>query len=116
MKSFQPKPAAAADELPPAAPVQARAAQCPQKRRLASLPRRQKFLPLRVPDEGRNPEIDFHGQKRSNETHASVTDPEARLYRNLLSHMGHALMENRNGLAVDVLTQADGHADSPRLP
>jgi len=71
-----------------------------------------------VPDEGRNAEIDFHGKKRSNETHASVTDPEARLYRKgkgkeaKLCYMGHALMENRNGLAVDgCLTQADGHAE-----
>ena len=56
---------------------------------------------------GRNREADFHGQKRSNETHASTTDPEARLYRKgpgkeaKLCLMGHALMENRNGLVVD---------------
>jgi transposase len=67
---------------------------------------------------GRNAEVDFHGQKRSNETHASRTDPEARLYRKgpgkeaKLCFMGHALMENRNGLVVDAcLTQADGHAE-----
>jgi transposase len=67
---------------------------------------------------GRNAEVDFHGQKRSNETHASRTDPEARLYRKgpgkeaRLCFMGHALMENRNGLMVDAcLTQADGHAE-----
>jgi transposase len=66
----------------------------------------------------RNREADFHGQKRSNETHASTTDPEARLYRKgqgkeaKLCFMGHALMENRNGLVVDAcLTQADGHAE-----
>src|SRR5262249_7957492 len=53
---------------------------------------------------GRNREADFRGQKRSNETHASTTDPEARLYRKgpgkeaKLCFMGHALMENRNGL------------------
>jgi hypothetical protein len=52
---------------------------------------------------GRNAEADFPGQKRSNETHASTTDPEARLYRKgsgkeaKLCFMGHALMENRNG-------------------
>ena len=67
---------------------------------------------------GRNREADFHGQKRSNETHASTTDPEARLYRKgpgkeaKLCFMGHALMENRNGLVVDAcLTPADGHAE-----
>src|SRR5215472_13792482 len=55
---------------------------------------------------GRNAERSFHKEKRSNETHASTTDPEARLYKKgdgqpaKLSYMGHALMENRNGLAV----------------
>ena len=54
---------------------------------------------------GRNREADFHGQKRSNETHTSTTDPEARLYRKgpgkeaKLCFMGHALMENRIGLS-----------------
>jgi transposase len=69
-------------------------------------------------DGGRNGEVDFHGQKRSNETHASTTDPEARLYRKgpgkeaKLCFMGHALMENRNGLVVDAcLTEANGHAE-----
>jgi hypothetical protein len=67
---------------------------------------------------GRNREADFRGEKRSNDTHASTTDPEARLYRKgpgkeaPLCFMGHALMENRNGLVVDAcLTQADGHAE-----
>lgn len=62
-----------------------------------------------------NPTVNFHKTKRSNETHESTTDPEARLYRKSKSHearlvyMGHALMENRSGLAVDVrLTQAGG--------
>ncbi len=66
----------------------------------------------------RNAEVDFHGQKRSNDTHASRTDPEARLYRKgagkeaKLCFMGHALMENRSGLVVDAcLTQANGHAE-----
>jgi transposase len=55
---------------------------------------------------GRNAERDFHGEKRSNETHRSTTDPEAKLYRKgdgqpaRLCYMGHALMENRHGLAV----------------
>jgi len=70
------------------------------------------------PDAGRNGEQDFHGQKRSNETHASTTDPDARLYRKgrgkeaKLCFMGHALMENRNGLIVGaVATRASGHAE-----
>jgi transposase len=67
---------------------------------------------------GRNAEADFHGRKRSNETHASTTDPDARLYRKgpgkeaKLSFIGHGLMENRHGLLVDAcLTRADGHAE-----
>jgi transposase len=70
------------------------------------------------PAGGRNSEADFHGQKRSNATHASTTEPEARLYRKgpgkeaKLCFMGHALMENRNGLVVDAcLTEANGHAE-----
>ncbi len=57
---------------------------------------------------GRNGEVDFHGEKRSNATHASTTDPDAMLYRKspgagaMLCYMGHVLMENRNGLVVDV--------------
>jgi hypothetical protein len=59
------------------------------------------------PAEGgaRNAEADFHGHKRSNDTHASTTDPDARLYRKgketKLCFMGHGLMENRHGLLVD---------------
>ena len=67
---------------------------------------------------GRNKEADFHGEKRSNETHASTTDPEARLYRKgpgkeaKLCFIGHALMENRHALFVGAcLTPADGHAE-----
>jgi transposase len=70
------------------------------------------------PDGGRNSERDFHGEKRCNETHASTTDPEARLYRkgngreSKLCFMGHILMENRNGLVVQTkLTQAAGTAE-----
>ncbi|MDQ2805209.1 MAG: IS5 family transposase [Pseudomonadota bacterium] len=70
------------------------------------------------PDAGRNGEQDFHGQKRRNDTHASTTDPDAQLYRKgrgkeaKLSFMGHALMENRNGLIVGaVATRASGHAE-----
>jgi transposase len=67
---------------------------------------------------GRNAEADFRGDKRSNETHASTTDPDARLYRKgpgkeaKLCFIGHGLMENRSGLLVDAcLTGADGHAE-----
>ena len=67
---------------------------------------------------GRNSEADFHGQKRSNATHASTTDPDARLYRKgegkeaKLCFIGHGLMENRSGLLVSTcLTRADGHAE-----
>ena len=70
------------------------------------------------PGAGRNAERDFHGEKRSNATHESTTDPEARLYRKgnrkdiQLCYMGHALMENRNGLAVGGgATQASGTAE-----
>jgi transposase len=66
----------------------------------------------------RNVEVDFHGQKRSNETHQSRTDPEAKLHRKgpgkeaKLSHMGHALTENRHGLIVGITTtEANGTAE-----
>ncbi len=60
---------------------------------------------------------DFRGQSRSNETHASTTDPDARLYRkgktaSELRYMGHTLTDNRHGLIVNArVTQADGHAE-----
>jgi transposase len=67
---------------------------------------------------GRNAEVDFKGQKRSNKTHTSTTDPEAMLFRKSnnaaaeLSFMGHVLIENRNGLIADAeLTQATGYAE-----
>jgi len=70
------------------------------------------------PPPGRNPEIDFKGEKRSNATHQSSTDPESRLYKKgefteaKLRYMAHALSENRNGLVVDVeTTQANGRAE-----
>jgi len=70
------------------------------------------------PGPGRNAEANFHGQKRSNATHASTTDPESRLYRKSLAapaklcFMGHTLMEHRSALIVDMeLTHADGHAE-----
>lgn len=67
----------------------------------------------------RNAEVDFHGEKRSNDTHSSRTDPEAKLYRKgpgkpaLLSHLGHVLSENRHGLIVELaVTEANGKAES----
>ena len=67
---------------------------------------------------GRNPTVDFKGGERKNDTHASTTDPEARLLKkskgdkSRLCYMGHALMENRHGLAVDVeTTLATGTAE-----
>ena len=72
---------------------------------------------IRTDDPG-NPTVDFHGEKRSNETHASTTDPDALLARKgagkeaKLSYSGHVLMENRNGLVVDVeVLQANGTAE-----
>jgi transposase len=63
-------------------------------------------------------DVDFHGEKRKNETHASTTDPEARLFKKSkgseakLSYLGHVLMENRNGLLVQTfLTEANGRAE-----
>lgn len=71
-----------------------------------------------APPEGRNPEVNFKGEQRSNDTHASTTDADARLYKKAqgdksrLCHMGHILMENRNGLIVDVeVTLASGTAE-----
>jgi transposase len=65
-----------------------------------------------------NPWVDFKGHKRSNKTHRSTTDPEARLYTKskgqgaLLSHSVHVLMENRHGIGVDIrVGKADGHAE-----
>lgn len=66
----------------------------------------------------KNPDVDYHGEKRSNETHVSRTDPEARLMRKgrgketRLCYAGHVLMENRNGLVVDWdVTQATGRSE-----
>ena len=70
------------------------------------------------PDDPGNPSVDFHGEKRSNETHESSTDPDAKLARKSngttakLSYSAHALMENRNGLLVDFqMDVADGYAE-----
>jgi transposase len=70
------------------------------------------------PDDPGNPTVNFHGEKRTNATHQSTTDPQARLYKKAqgreakLAYLGHALMENRNGLVVNTrVTQATGRAE-----
>jgi transposase len=77
----------------------------------------------RPPDDPGNPTVSWRGQKRSNATHASTTDPEARLARKghgreaRLSYAAHALMENRHGLLVDfVVTEATGTAERDAVP
>jgi transposase len=112
MKSFKPKAGADGSEPPAGSDGSGEAtaeAQAGEAAASAETP---------VADKGRNAEVDFHGQKRSNETHASVTDPDARLYRKgegkeaKLCYLGHALMENRSGLVIEAcLTHADGHAE-----
>ena len=95
-KSFQPKPAGdgASVDDPPSPP-----------------PATNAFKP-------RNVAVDFHGQKRTNATHQSTTDPEARLYRkgagqeSKRAHLGHALGENRHGLILGItVTEANGTAE-----
>jgi IS5 family transposase len=77
------------------------------------------------PDDGDpgNPSVDFHGEKRSNATHQSTTDPQARLFRKgkgkeaRLVFMAHALMENRNGMLTDFqITEATGTAERDVAP
>lgn len=72
----------------------------------------------RPPDGGGNPTGNFHGQRRSNTTHQSTTDPDARLYKKArgrearLGYLGHVLMEHRSGLIVRAtVTPADGHGE-----
>lgn len=115
MKSFQPKADAAppdddgrGDPPGPDTPLETAPSETPAE--TDPMPRNTKAH--------RNAEVDFKGEKRSNATHASTTDPDARLYKKspgtgaVLCFMGHALMENRNGLVVQGdLTQADGHAE-----
>jgi transposase len=76
-----------------------------------------------APDDPGNPTVDFRGERRSNATHQSTTDPESRLLRKgkgkeaRLVFMGHALMENRHGLLVDFqVTQATGTAERDAVP
>jgi transposase len=79
---------------------------------------RPKDDPGAPPPSGRNGSRDFHGERRTNDSHASITDGDARLYRKgpgqeaKLCFFGHVLMENRHGLVVDAeLTRASGHAE-----
>jgi transposase len=67
---------------------------------------------------GGNPTVNFHGQRRTNATHQSTTDPDARLYKKArgrearLGYLGHVLMEHRSGLIVKTMvTPADGHGE-----
>ena len=69
-------------------------------------------------DDSGNPSVDFKGEKRTNETHQSTTDPDARLYKKAkgqeskLCYLGHVMMENRNGLVVNArVTKATGTAE-----
>jgi len=116
MKSFQPKEGRATPDEddpggppPPADETSANTDQ-PQQTETQPMPD--------TPRQTRNAEVNFRGEKRSNATHASVTDPDARLYKKapgaaaMLCFMGHTLMENRNGLVVQAeLTHADGHGE-----
>src|SRR5208337_1879288 len=78
---------------------------------------KKKSGPDRRSDDGDpgNPSVDFHGEKRSNKTHESETDPESRIYRKSkgqtakLCYMGHLLMENRNGIAVKAIATQAGY-------
>ncbi|MGB3556843.1 MAG: IS5 family transposase [Jannaschia sp.] len=118
MKSFQPKADTAPpdqvdgpdDPPPPPSPPSDTTAYEPSHTEIEPMPRKT--------SRNRNAEADFRGHKRSNATHASVTDPQARLYKKspgagaILCFMGHTLMENRNGLIVQAeVTQADGYAE-----
>jgi transposase len=117
MKSFQPKNTAPPHDDdpggPPPPPIQETAADTEQQ------PQQTETPPMPdTPRQTRNAEVNFRGEKRSNATHRSVTDPDARLYKKapgaaaMLCFMGHTLMENRNGLVVQAdLTHADGRGE-----
>jgi transposase len=83
-----------------------------------SFKRKDSAPPASPPDDPGNPSIDFRGERRTNATHASTTDPEARLYKKAtgqeakLAYLGHVLMENRHGLVVaSCVTLATGTAE-----
>jgi transposase len=114
MKSFQPKAGDTPPDDDPGGPPGAASTAEDQPEQLPS-----ETAPMPRPDrQSRNAEVDFRGEKRSNATHASTTDPDARLYKKspgsgaMLCFIGHALMENRSGLIVQAdLTRACGHAE-----
>jgi transposase len=90
---------------------------------LKSFKPREGAPPKTTDDDPGNPSVDFHGEKRSNATHQSTTDPEARLLKKgkgkeaKLVFLGHALMENRHGMLVDFqLTEATGTAERDVVP
>jgi transposase/IS5 family transposase len=90
---------------------------------LKSFRRRDGEPPAAPPDDPGNPSVDFHGERRSNATHGSTTDPDARLLRKgpgkeaKLAFLGHALMENRHGLLVDLqVSAATGTAERDAVP
>ena len=75
------------------------------------------------PEDPQNPTVDFHGERRSNATHRSTTDPDARLYRKAagqpakLAYLGHVVTENRHGLIVDAeVTLATGRGEREAAP
>ena len=115
IKSFQPKAEASPpDDDGPGDPPASNAA---PETKLSKKPAETDQMPRNTKPH-RNAEVDFRGEKRSNVSHVSTTDPDARLYKKspgtgaMLCFIGHALMENRNGLIVQGdLTQADGHAE-----
>jgi transposase len=80
--------------------------------------RRKDADPLPPPDDPGNPTVNFHGETRKNDTHASTTDPDAQLYRKghgkeaKLAYLGHVLLDNRHGLVANVCaTAATGTAE-----
>lgn len=90
---------------------------------LKSFKRKDGGPPTRTDDDPGNPSVDFHGEQRGNATHQSTTDKEARLFRKgkgkeaKLVFMAHALMENREGILVDLLmSQATGTAERDAVP
>ena len=94
-----------------------------KRNRLKSFKPRDGDPPKTTDDDPGNPSVDFHAERRSNTTHQSATDPEARLLRKgkvkeaKLVFMAHALMENRHGLLVDFqTTQATGTAERDTVP
>jgi transposase len=122
MKSFVPRATSATSDDGPELPPPAGSDAEPVAESEEATPAGQQAEDEVAPDEQQrhdgNAEVSFHGQKRSNATHVSTTDPEARLYRKgqgkeaKLSYLGHTLMENRTGLIVEAsVTAVSGYAE-----